>query len=201
VIELQDLVVDFAEAMARVDAERPVATNLRSGVSFLPGIGPFSESVALRLVVEELRVSWPERYAHAELNVPYPELPRQRCDLGLRTAERGYDWAIEAKLFRLFGDNGRPNDNMLMHLLSPYPSHRSAVTDCEKLRCSQLGSRAAVLVYGFDNSALPLETAVRSFEALARLDVHLGNREQAWTPKLVHPIHSIASVCAWEILR
>jgi len=26
------------------------------------------------------------------------------------------------------GDNGKPNDNMLMHILSPYPAHRSALT-------------------------------------------------------------------------
>ena len=29
---------------------------------------------------------------------------------------------------RLKGDNGKPNDNMLMHILSPYPQHRSALT-------------------------------------------------------------------------
>jgi hypothetical protein len=36
-------------------------------------------------------------------------------------------------MLRLMGDNGKPNDNMLMHILSPYPAHRSAVTDCAKL--------------------------------------------------------------------
>lgn len=36
-------------------------------------------------------------------------------------------------MLRLFGDNAKLNDNMLMHLLSPYPAHRSALTDCEKL--------------------------------------------------------------------
>ncbi len=36
-------------------------------------------------------------------------------------------------MLRLMGDNGKANDNMLMHILSPYPSHRSALTDCEKL--------------------------------------------------------------------
>jgi hypothetical protein len=36
-------------------------------------------------------------------------------------------------MLRLMGDNGKPNDNMLMHILSPYPSHRSALTDCQKL--------------------------------------------------------------------
>jgi hypothetical protein len=31
------------------------------------------------------------------------------------------DWAIEVKMLRLMGDNHKPNDNMLMHILSPYP--------------------------------------------------------------------------------
>ena len=44
-----------------------------------------------------------------------------------------WDWAIEAKMLRMFGDNGKLNDNMLMHVLSPYPAHRSALTDCGKL--------------------------------------------------------------------
>jgi hypothetical protein len=32
-----------------------------------------------------------------------------------------WEWAIEIKMPRLMGDNGKPNDNMLMHILSPYP--------------------------------------------------------------------------------
>ena len=28
----------------------------------------------------------------------------------------------EVKMLRLMGDNGKPNDNMLMHILSPYPA-------------------------------------------------------------------------------
>ena len=36
------------------------------------------------------------------------------------------EWAIEVKMLRLMGDNGKPNDNMLMHILSPYERHRSA---------------------------------------------------------------------------
>jgi hypothetical protein len=39
---------------------------------------------------------------------------------------------------RILGDNGKLNDNMLMHILSPYPQHRSAVTDCNKLRAGTI---------------------------------------------------------------
>jgi hypothetical protein len=48
------------------------------------------------------------------------------------------------------GDNGKPNDNMLMHILSPYPSHRSALTDCQKLAASGFSGSLAILIYGYD---------------------------------------------------
>ena len=41
-------------------------------------------------------------------------------------------------MLRFLGDNGKPNDNILMHVLSPYPQHRSALTDCEKLARSSV---------------------------------------------------------------
>ncbi len=65
--------------------------------------------------------------------VPYPSVPRSRCDVVI---DERPGWAIEFKMLRLMGDNGKPNDNMLMHILSPYPVHRSAVTDCPKLLVS-----------------------------------------------------------------
>ena len=53
-------------------------------------------------------------------------------------------------MLRLMGDNGKPNDNMLMHILSPYPKDRSALTDCAKLLGSGLVGRKAIVIYGFD---------------------------------------------------
>jgi hypothetical protein len=44
--------------------------------------------------------------------------------------------AVEVKMLRLMGDNGKPNDNMLMHILSPYPDDNSALTDCQRLAAS-----------------------------------------------------------------
>jgi hypothetical protein len=37
---------------------------------------------------------------------------------------------------------------MLMHILSPYPNDRSALTDCIKLAASNLPGRKAVIIYG-----------------------------------------------------
>ena len=37
-------------------------------------------------------------------------------------------------MLRFMGDNGKLNDNIVMHILSPYPEHRSALTDCTNTR-------------------------------------------------------------------
>jgi hypothetical protein len=43
---------------------------------------------------------------------------RRHCDWCLGSPPL-WDLAIEAKMLRLFADNGKLNDNMLMHILSP----------------------------------------------------------------------------------
>lgn len=102
-------------------------------------------------------------------------------------------------MLRLMGDNGKTNDNMLMHILSPYPSHRSALTDCLKLRDSHFAQRRAVLIYGFDYPAWPLDPAIEAFETLARVQIAIGDRCEAPFDGLMHPIHTHGRVFAWEI--
>ena len=84
------------------------------------------------MVTAELRAIRPDAYEQVGINISYPESPRQKCDLCVGKAVENWDWAIEVKMLRLLGDNGKPNDNILMHILSPYAAHRSALTDCAK---------------------------------------------------------------------
>jgi hypothetical protein len=77
------------------------------------------------------------------------------------------------------GDNGLPNDNMLMHILSPYPEHRSALTDCKKLKASGLEGRKAILIYGYECEQRPMELAIAAFETLAGLQKRLREIELA----------------------
>ena len=102
-------------------------------------------------------------------------------------------------MLRLMGDNGRPNDNMLMHILSPYPNDRSALTDCLKLVESGLAGRKAIVIYGFDYPDLPMDPAIEVFELLARRWVHLGSRAVGSYQDLVHPVHKTGRVFGWEI--
>jgi len=128
----------------------------------------------------------------------YPSLQRQRCDLFIPDGSE--QWFIEVKMMRLMGDNGKKNDNILMHILSPYPKDRSALTDCDKLLESGFGGHKAVLIYGYDYAGWPLETAMAAFEILAESRTQLGPRSFAAFSGLVHPVHQCGGVYAWEVL-
>lgn len=54
------------------------------------------------------------------------------------------------------------NDNLPTHILSPYPQHRSALTDCARLAASALGARKAILIFGYSYLAFRPRAAGRS---------------------------------------
>lgn len=198
-LTLDQIVADFAAAMGAADARRPVATRLGGKGAFRPGIGPHPEDEVMRLCIEEMARSRPERYAAHGRGVLYRAGERSRCDLCLGAPPR-WEWAIEAKLLRFLGDNGKPNGNMLTHVLSPYAQDCSAVTDCSKLASSGLGARKAVVIFGYHNEEWPLEPAIEAFEVLAGVRARLGPRVMVATGGLVHPVHSAARVFGWEVL-
>ena len=105
------------------------------------------------------------------------------------------------KLVRMLGDNGLPNDNLPTHILSPYPKHRSAVTDCEKLVGSGHAPRSGILIYGYEYKDWPLEPMIDAFERLATAVVQIGERHSASFDGLIHPVHTSGAVFAWEIHR
>lgn len=191
---LSQLVGHVAEAIMVIDSRRPVWTSTTTGRSYQPGIGPHPETETLRLIATELERKG--TYGPTSLNVPYPTDSRKRCDLVL--GQRPL-WAVEAKMLRLMGDNGKANDNMLMHILSPYSSHRSALTDCEKLAHSGFPGHLAILIYGFDYPAFPMDPAIEAFERLAQSDVALGPRAETSFSGLIHPVHRQGRVFAWEL--
>jgi hypothetical protein len=197
-LELKQLIDDVAVSIKSIDARRPRAANARTGAVYQPGIGPHPETKAVALIVSELEGLFAARYAGAmQTNISYPN-GRQKCDLCVG-ASPSWDWAIEIKMLRLMGDNGKPNDNMLMHILSPYPADRSALTDCVKLLESGLPGRKAVIIYGFDYPNLPMDPAVEAFETLAGRWVGLGSRYVSHYSDLVHPVHVAGRVFGWEI--
>ncbi len=104
-------------------------------------------------------------------------------------------------MHRLMGDNGKPNDNMLLHLLSPYPAHRSAVTDCSKLARSGFSQRKAIVIFGYEHDGWPMAPAIEAFECLASRSSELVPVPSASFDRLIHPVHQRGSVFGWEVVR
>jgi hypothetical protein len=196
---LQQFVQDFAGAMTAVDARRPVAVRSGEKGVFQAGIGPHAEDLVVELCLAELAVINPRSYEQHQRGVPYGPGGRSKCDLCFGTGP-DWEWAVEAKLLRFLGDNGKPNGNMLMHILSPYSQDRSALTDCTKLAQSPIARRKAILIFGYHHEEWPLEPAIVAFETLASSRVRLGPRLSAVTGTLVHPVHAAGQVFAWELL-
>ena len=195
-MELDELTRDFAAGMVAADALRPQASShRREGVTYQPGIGPFAEDAAVRLTLEQMLAQRPGRYETTG-KVRYPA-GSKTCDLGLGDP---LEWAIEVKLARVGRDNGTYEDTAVKKILSPYPDDRSAVTDCVKLSESEFACRKAVLIYGFEDPARPLEWLIGAFELIAAQHVRLGPRSETKLEGLVHPIFSRGAVLAWEVL-
>ena len=198
-MELAQIVRDFARGMELADARRPQAVNVRTKQPYSSGIGPHTEAQTMGLAFGAISIVRASTYSgRIQFEVPYISRPRSKCDVCLG-APPEWDWAIEIKMLRMMGDNGKPNDNILMHILSPYPTHRSAVTDCEKLVRSGLKGRKGILIFGYDYDDLPMDPAVESFELLASQLVRLSDRATAGVEGLVHPIHRRGRVFGWEI--
>lgn len=195
---LDEIAQGFAIGIKLVDGTRPIAVNQRSGVPYQAGIGPHTETQTTNLVVGALAARTPDWGEH-QLGVPYGDGTRQACDLCLGSAA-AWSWAIEIKMLRLMGDNGKANDNILMHILSPYPAHRSALTDCEKLVDADIGQRKAILIYGYDYPGWPMDPVIEAFETLAACRVRLGPRSVSGFDHLVHPVHQEGRVFGWELL-
>ncbi len=194
---LERLMRDLAMAVYAVDGRGPVAVNKRSGIAFEPGLGPHSEAETLSLILTEAQHADPAWLTGLRFSVPYPGSAKQRCDAHVTTPQG--ELFIEGKLLRLKGDNGKPNDNMLMHILSPYPQHRSALTDCLKLSRSEFGGEKAIVIVGYSYDDMLLEPAIEAFEALASKLVSIGPRREASFAGLCHRVHREGRVMGWRV--
>jgi hypothetical protein len=102
---LDELVADLAQAFRAAHALSPVATSQPGTRVYRPGIGPHSENAAVGLALEQLRQT--PRYAKTTIGqfLPYPQAPRQKCDLWIGDP---LEWAIEIKMARLWATTDFP---------------------------------------------------------------------------------------------
>lgn len=193
-MRLQQFVKHFVKGLIDADRQGPIPRLSRTNRQYGAGIGSHNENDIVRLALERAAPYLGNERAHT--HVRYPGT-RKKCDIFLQGPT---SWAIEVKLLRRLGDNGKPNDNIFMHLLSPYPRNQSAVTDCVKLATSYFQSRKAVMIIGFEYPDWPLEPAIDAFERIASHFVSLGPRISIDFDNLVHPTQVRGTVFAWEVL-
>ena len=122
-IQLPQFVEDFATAMTAADARRPQWVSKRSGRAYRPGIGPHEENAAVALTLDELRRQPRHEALRCGQFLPYVDATNQKCDMWLGEPP---DWAVEVKMARFKGDNGKLDDNSMKDLLSPYEADHSA---------------------------------------------------------------------------
>lgn len=184
-LTLGDLVSDFADALAAVDSTRAAHK------AFQPGIGPFGEAEAVRAALAWLRDSGATAYRSAATKrLPDLLIPGE--------------WAVELKVARPFGDNGKLAEHWSENVLHPYPGNTSSLGDCLKLLGSGLPERRAVVIIGYEHTPpiVPLEPALASFELVARkvLQLRLSPRVEHVRTGLVHPVHQQLRVFGYEVL-
>jgi hypothetical protein len=125
-MEFQEIVEIIADELKLVDQERPVHKN------FLPGIGPFGEPQIVKIVSERLT----SRGVQAQT--------KRSPDLALEN-----EWALEFKIVRPFGDNGKEAENWTVNMLHRYPGNTSLIGDAYKLRNLLQYNQRGLLVIGY----------------------------------------------------
>ena len=131
-MELTELVRDLADALRAVDAAQT------RHKEFQPGIGPFGEAQAVSAALAELKRNKPLAYSAAVVKrIPDLLIPGH--------------WALEFKIVRPFGDNGKPAEHWSENILHPYPGNTSSLGDSLKLLDCGLSERKAVVILGFEH--------------------------------------------------
>jgi hypothetical protein len=182
-MNLSEVVADVAAVIVAIDKSGQPFRN------FQLGAGPYGEPQLIKLVAEHLRRM--PRYARAQT--------KRTPDLLIPD-----EWAVEFKIARPFGDNGKDAENWSVNLLHPYPGNVSVIGDCYKLCEFQGPEHRAVLVVGYehDKPKISLSPLIESFEAIVRnaTPLQLSDRIEVRRENLTHPVHQTLRLFAWEVL-
>jgi hypothetical protein len=184
-MDLKDLANDVADAIMSVDSSK------ESFRSFQPGVGPYGEPQLVKLIASKL-----------------DQLPQYKASVRTkRTPDLliANQWALEFKIVRPFGDNGKEAESWSVNLLHPYAGNTSTLGDCLKLALYEGNERKAAFVIGYEHfpHRISLDALIDSFEAIATnvLKLHLSARVEVRRENLIHPVHQTLRIFAWEVLN
>lgn len=183
-MELEQVVTDLAAALVSIDG---------CGVPFKHfqlGVGPYGEPQLLKAVARHLNTLSAYHGSIKTKRTPDLLIPNK--------------WALEFKLARPFGDNGKEAENWSVNLLHPYEGNVSLIGDCLKLQRLGGVERKAVVVIGYEHTPprIPLAPLLDAFELVATqvVGIRIGRRVQFIQTKLCHPVHQQFVVVGWEVL-
>ena len=193
--DFKKIISDFALSMKKIDSTKPVYVSQRKNKNiYKPGIGPHTETATINLVVNELKKD--KFYTKIEREIKYPN-SRKSCDLKFNINDKIL--FSEVKMMRIMGDNNKANDNIFMHIFSPYEKQNSALTDGLKLLKSGFDGEKSIIIYGYDYDDFPIEKTISLFEKTTKDFFNISERYSASFEKLVHPVHTRGSVYGWLI--
>lgn len=185
---MKKVISDIADALVTIDSSRIPFQH--RGRKYDPGVGPYGEPQLLKKVKDILNSK-----------AIYKDKIETRRTPGLLF--KG-SWAMEFKLARPFGNNGKEAEYWSVNLLHPYEDNVSALGDCLKLLQLNCPEKKAIVVIGYEHDPpiISLNPLIKGFEMLADqlLKIKLGPREVENRRNLVHPVHQQLTVFAWEIL-
>jgi hypothetical protein len=149
-VNLDELASDIAAAIVEIDSSRKCFR------AFQPGVGPYGEPQLVRLIAAYLNRIPKYRAAVQTKRCPDLLIPN--------------GWAVEFKIARPFGDNGREAENWSVNLLHPYPGNISTIGDCYKLASYKGSERRAVVAIGYEHvpAKIDLTPLIESFEIIAK---------------------------------
>ena len=179
-MEYREIVKLIANILKEFDLESPIHKMFR------PGIGPFGEPQIVGVIAQRLS------------NKGLTARTRRTPDLDLE-----HQWAIEFKIVRPFGDNGREAENWSVNLLHPYAGNVSLLGDALKLAKLEGYPNKGLIVIGYEHNPakICLDHLFDSFETIAGhvMGIHLHKRIQEKRDSLVHSEHQVLRCVGWQL--
>ena len=180
-MELSAVTAAIADILKQYDARMPRFKQ------FQPGIGPFGEPQLVKTVANALTVQG------------LPSRTKRTPDL-----EINGETAIEFKIVRPYGDNGKEAENWSANLLHPYPGNVSLLGDAVKLTglAGYVHKILFVIGYEHDSPKISLDPLLESFELVIRevLRISVSQRCEEVRDGLVHPEHQVLRCISWELI-
>jgi len=127
-MEYIEIVKEIADILMEFDAEMPIHK------AFRPGIGPFGEPQIVRVIAQRLSAKG------------ITAQTKRTPDLDIQ-----HQWAIEFKIVRPFGDNGKEAENWSVNMLHPYAGNVSLIGDALKLSLLDTFPNKGLFVIGFEH--------------------------------------------------